>query len=144
MGNSQTGRLITTAEILPKEQQFGALHWTPQPWVVQWGDELPQCLVFKVNRAYFKESQGAVGNGDSTLKRLTENLTHFRTQGRSSYLKGIWIRPTLILESLQERQEAIRAHLGDTDTGGRHFGELILPCGQRFCKWYCGLLPLVY
>ena len=33
----------------------------------------------------------------------------------------------LILESLQEREEATEAHLGTTDAGGSHLWEHVLP-----------------
>lgn len=33
----------------------------------------------------------------------------------------------LILESLQEREEATEAHLGNTDAGGSHLWEHVLP-----------------
>ena len=33
----------------------------------------------------------------------------------------------LILESLLEKQEAIKTHLGDTDAGSSHLGEFISP-----------------
>ena len=36
--------------------------------------------------------QRAVGNRNSTLKGCTQNFTHSGTQGRSSNLKGTWVR----------------------------------------------------
>lgn len=61
--------------------RLGALHWD---------DELPERLTLKVGRAYFWGSQRAVGNRDSTLKGGTQDLTHSRTQGRNSNLKGAY------------------------------------------------------
>ena len=39
----------------------------------------------------------------------------------------------LILRSLPKRQEAMGAQLGNTDTGGRHLGELVLRRGH-WCR----------
>ena len=41
-------------------------------------------------------TQRTVGNRDFTLKRLTQNLTYYRTWGRSSNLKEAYVRPKLI------------------------------------------------
>ena len=57
-------------------------------------DELSECLTLKPSRAYFGESQRGVGKRDPTLKRCTQTLTCYRTQGRSNNLEGAWIRPT--------------------------------------------------
>ena len=57
-----------------------------------------------------------MGNRDSAYKGHTQNLLHSRTQGRSSYLKGTWVRLVrsnlLILETLLKRQEEIEAYPG--------------------------------
>ena len=64
-------------------------------WGLALGRTPPERLALKPSGAYFPEGQRAVGNNrDSTLKGCTQNLTCSRTQGRSSNLKGAWIRPT--------------------------------------------------
>ena len=53
----------------------------------------------------------------------TQNLTGFRSQGRSNNLKGVRVRPTcVILESLPKRQEAIGIH----SWGHRHWQQVFL------------------
>ena len=51
-------------------------------------------MALKASGAYFQESQRTGGNRDSTLKGHIQNLTCSRTQGRSSNLKGVRVRPT--------------------------------------------------
>ena len=61
-----------------------------------------------------------VGNGDPTLKGYTQNLTHSETHGRNherNFERNMDQTHLLILESLQERQEAIETHPGDADSG---------------------------
>ena len=64
------------------------------PGVLHWKDEYPQYLALKASGAFFQETLWAVGNRDSTLKRYTQNRIHCGTQGRSSNLKGPWVRTT--------------------------------------------------
>ena len=48
----------------------------------------------------------------------------------------------LILESLQEREEATEAHLGNTDAGGSHLWEHVLPWGPWCCQvWFWSPSP---
>ena len=65
---------------------------SPRVWYKK--DKPPEYLALKASRAYFPEGQRAVGNRDPTHKGHPQNLTHSRTQGRSSNLKGAWVRPT--------------------------------------------------
>lgn len=55
-------------------------------------DDAPEHLVLKASGAYFLESQRAVGSRNSALKGHTQNLSCSRPQGRSSNLKGAWVR----------------------------------------------------
>lgn len=48
----------------------------------------PSILTLKASRAYFLERERTVENKVSTLKGGTQNLTHSRTQSRSSNVKG--------------------------------------------------------
>ena len=97
-------------------------------------DKLPGRLTLKASRAYFWESQRAVGNRDSSLKGHTQNPTHSGTQGRSSqFERSLGQTHLLILESLLERwdvMELITWGPGDPDTDSSHFEELILPQGH--------------
>ena len=54
-----------------------------------------------------------------------------------------WSDPPADL-SLSERQEAIGAHLGDTDTGKNHFGELVQHMNTGVGKHHFGILSLAY
>ena len=65
----------------------------PSLGILHQEDEFPEHLSLKANGAYFLENQRTVGNRDSTLKGCIQNLTCSGTQGRSSNLKGGWVRP---------------------------------------------------
>lgn len=41
----------------------------PSPGILHREDKPPKCLALRAGRAYFQESQKAVGNRDSTRKR---------------------------------------------------------------------------
>ena len=73
------------------------------PRVLYKEDKPPEYLALKASRAYFPERQRAVGNRDPTLKGHPQNLTHSRTQGRSS----LGQTHLLILESLPKRQRQL-------------------------------------
>ena len=66
----------------------------PSPGILHWKDKPPGHLALKASRAYFPESQRAVGNRNSPIKGCMQRFTHFGTQGRSSHLRGDWARPT--------------------------------------------------
>ena len=87
-------RIITIAEVLPKDPEVQNPHQAPWTGSPALGRRAPQCLALKASKAYFQESQRAVGNRDSTLKRHTKNLICSKTQGRSRNLKEAWVRPT--------------------------------------------------
>ena len=59
---------------------------------------------------------------DSTLKVDTQDLTYSVTQGGSDLPADLGEPP--------EKQEAPGIHLGDIDTGGSHFRELVLLPGH--------------
>lgn len=40
------------------------------------GGQPPECLALNASRAYFPETQKAMGNRDSTFKGTNKNLTH--------------------------------------------------------------------
>ena len=50
----------------------------------------------------------------------------------------------LILESLPEREKATGTHIGNTDSGRRHFRELILPQGHWYWQAPFLILLLAY
>ena len=66
----------------------------PSPEVLHQEDRFPEHLALKVNGAYIQDTQGAAGIRDCTLKGCTQNLTSSGSQGRSSNLKGDWVRLT--------------------------------------------------
>ena len=80
------GRIITTVEVLPKEEGVQALHQTPQPGGSVPGRQASRTFGFEDQRASIPESQRPGENRDSSLKRCTQKLTFFRTQGRSNNL----------------------------------------------------------
>jgi hypothetical protein len=50
----------------------------------------------------------------------------------------------LVLESLSEKQGVAVSHLGDTDTGKNHFGELVQHMNTGVGKHHFGILSLAY
>lgn len=59
-------RIIATEEVLLREQGIHSLPQVPQPGVLFQADEPAEHLVLKASEAYFRESQQAVGNRDSS------------------------------------------------------------------------------
>lgn len=53
-------------EVLLREQGIHSLPQVPQPGVLFQADEPAEHLVLKASEAYFRESQQAVGNRDSS------------------------------------------------------------------------------
>ena len=94
VGDRQMGRLLQLQRFSPGSKGFESHVRFPSPGILHWEDKPPKCLALKASGAYFQESQKAVGNRDSTLKGHTQNLTHSKTQSRSSNLKGGGVRPT--------------------------------------------------
>ena len=80
------GRIITTAEVLPKKEGVQALHQAPQPGGSWPGRQASKTFDFEDQRAQFQESQRPGGNRDSSLKGCTEKLTCSRTQERRNNL----------------------------------------------------------
>ena len=102
----------------------------PSPGVLQWEKEPSECLALKTSVAYFWETQRAMGNRDSTLKGCTQNCTRSGTQGRSSNLKGVWVRPPADLGESPGKVGGNGAHPGQIETGGSYSEEFVLPCGH--------------
>ena len=62
-------KIIAVAEVLPKDQGI------PQPVVLHQEDKLPGRLTLKASRAYFWESQRAVGR-ETPLLKSTHTISH--------------------------------------------------------------------
>ena len=124
MGNSQTRDGYNCRVSSQGIRGLSPTSSPPGPGFLHQEDELPKCLVLKTRVAYFLETQGSVGNRDFTFKGRTHNLTHSRTQGRSSGLKGAWVRPHCWPWRASPRGRRQLAAAG--------FRELLLPGGQ----WY--------
>ena len=67
--------------------------------------------------------QLAVRSPDYTLKNTHKNLSCYKTKGRHSNLKGVWVRPTYWSWTPKE-ERGNWTHSVDPGTGGSHFGEL--------------------
>ena len=80
------GRIITTAEVLPKEEGVQALHQAPHPGGSVPGRQTSRTFGLEDQRVQFQESHRPRGNRDSSLKGCTQKLTCFRTQGRRNNL----------------------------------------------------------
>ena len=132
-------KIIAVAEVLPKDQGI------PQPVVLHQEDKLPGRLTLKASRAYFWESQRAVGNRDSTLKGHTQNPTHSGTQGRSSqFERSLGETHLLILESLMERQDVMELTLGTQILTAAILGSSFYHKDTGIRKSHFGILPLAY
>ena len=57
------------------------------------------------------------------FKEHTQNLSCYKTKGRHSNLKGVWVRPTYWSWTPKE-ERGNWTHSVDPGTGGSHFGEL--------------------
>ena len=113
-------RIITIAEVLPKEQ--GGLSPTSLP---DWESCAREMSSQRARGAYFAESQRAVENRDSILKQHTQNLTYFGTLYTSSNLKGSWVRPSLWSWKASWRGgRQLELTLGTQLHGRQPFGEL--------------------
>ena len=88
----------------------------------------------KAKEAYFGETRRPVGNRDSTLQGAHTESPGSRAQGRSSRLKGSWIRPTCWSHRGSERGQRRKDSLG-TRTLSSHLWELFLPQGRWY--WQC-------
>lgn len=64
----------------------------PSPGILHWKDK-PRTSGFESQEGLLSgESEGC--GEDSSVKGCTQRFTHFGTQGRSSHLRGDWVRPT--------------------------------------------------
>ena len=88
----------------------------------------PGHLALMASRDYFQNPED-LGNRDFTLRWLTQNLTCYRTWGRSSNLKEAYVRPKLIWRVSWRCRKHLELTLGDTDASSSPSGELILLCG---------------
>ena len=76
------------------------------------------------------ETQKAVGNRDYTLKVCTQNLACPETQDpgqKQQFKRNLGQIHLLILESLLEKEDAVKTCPGDIDASSSYFGEFILP-----------------
>lgn len=95
------------------------------PWKLHWRDRPPKYMALKTNGAYVRETQKAVGNGDSAPKGFVCRLTGPEIQGKSSCLKVP--RPygenthLLILKCLPEGQGTVGTFSRHRSAGRCHF-----------------------
>ena len=75
-------------------------------------------------------SPGGLGEIETPLLKGTKNLTHSGTQGRSSDLKGAWVRPACWSWRVSLRQAATAAPLGTQTQVVATSEESGLPCGH--------------
>lgn len=111
---------ITTREALPEGGRGQAVHQAPQPRDLHWEDEPLKHLALKTNEPYVQESQRAVGNQDSSLKRHVHSLTCSKSQCRGSSLKSTWV-----------------IHNGDSLTNFRAHARGAGICWNILCEWKC-------
>lgn len=74
-GQPTKGRLVTTAEVLTRGKESKPHTGIPSPGILPWKDEPLKYLVLKAGGDHFQETQRAVENTDSALKRHTQRLT---------------------------------------------------------------------
>ena len=138
-------RIITLQRFSPTSKGSESLIRLLSMEVLCQEDKPPEHLYLKASRAHFQKSQKAEGNRASTLKEWTQNLTHSRIQGRSSNLKGAWVRPTCWswIVSWRGRKQ------GSSPWGHRHWQQQWGGggCSTKWtpvlaCKHHCRILPL--
>ena len=94
----------------------------------------------------WRETEGQ-GDRDSTLKGCTQNLTHSWTQGKNNNLKGVWVTTPADFGESPGKVRGNGAYHQQTDTGGGHFQDLVLPLDtgagknhfgnlQAYQRWY--------
>ena len=82
------------------------------------------------------------GDRDSTLKGCTQNLTPSWTQGKSNNLKGVWVTTPADFGESPGKVGGNGAYHQQTDTGGGHFQDLVLPLDTGAGKNHFGVLSL--
>ena len=80
------------------------------------------------------------GDRDSTLKGCTQNLTPSWTQGKSNNLKGVWVTTPADFGESPGKVGGNGAYHQQTDTGGGHFQDLVLPLDTGAGKNHFGNL----
>ena len=88
-GSVQGARSLSTTSGFPA--------WSPT--LGRWA---PEFLVLRASKAYFGETQRALGSRDSTLKECTQNFLSSRPHSRNNNLKGVWLRLADLGECLGE------------------------------------------
>ena len=84
----------------------------PSPGVQHREHEPPEHLTLKVSRAWLQNLHRKEGNGDFTLKRCTQNVTHSRTKGKSSNFTGISAIPIEVFKGFLGGRGVAMAHTG--------------------------------
>lgn len=121
-GQTTNRRIITNAQVLPKEEGVRAPSGLPSLGVLNQEDEPAECLASKARGAQFWESQRVVGNRNSTLRWHTQNLLQDSEQKQS-------IERSLGQTQLQTLLER-RRRLELSTQGLRHRGQ---PFGEACC-----------
>ena len=142
-GCPTTGRIITIAEVLPREQRFQAPLGSPAQGSCT-RRRAPRTFDFAGHQGLVSGGQKAVGNRDSTLKRCMLNHTLQDPGQKQSFEKSLGQTHSLILESLPVTQEATGTHPGDRDTGSSHLGSSFYHKETGAGKGHFGVLSLVY
>ena len=111
----------------------------PSLGVLHQEDKPPEHLALKANRAYFQETQRAMGKGH------TQNLTCFGTQGRSSNLKEAWVRLTCGSQRASGRgRRQLKFILGTQMLTAATLGSSSHHKVTGAGKHHFGILPLAY
>lgn len=88
---------------------------------------LQRHMALQAISSYFPETQGSVGNRESTLKDTHKILQVLGPRAKAVICKEPGQTYLLIVESFPEKEEANIIHVMDTDTRRSHFWELIQP-----------------
>ena len=104
---------------------------------------VPRSLALKTNVASFWEKQRDREIETPLLKGVL-NLTPSGTQGKSKNLNGVWVITPADFSESPGKVGGNKAYRGQTDNGGGHVEELVLPLDTGAGKNHFGNLHQAY
>ena len=130
-------RIITVAEVHPKEWVAQIPHWAPQPGSPMVERQIPNIWLWRPPGLNFRRARG-LWEIDTSLLKDTHKISHVPGCIAEAVIwKKLWSDQTADFRGFSERQETTGAHPRNTDTGSIQFWEVGVPCGH-----WCWQAPL--
>lgn len=122
-------KIITIAVVLPKEWKVQVSCQTSQPRVPVPERGTQRITGFEGQQRLWIKVMEAVGNRDSTLESLMQNLKRSMTQHRANTWKEAWFKPMCLSWRVSQRSHRVLDSPRGIDVDNIYFGEVILSSG---------------